>query len=226
MPVPYAGFADIGYLQAEGAKALGRTPNAARPMAAELVAWFRNLSAGELAGQSLERVYWYNGAFDPSDPRAAGQQKAFNAIAQTPDLELPLGYLVERSSPLEHPIRAAIASPEAGLGLAPGTLAAEFNKHWQFRPRVEQKGIDTLLALDLVHFANRSAGGAAVLMAGDLDLAEAVRQARGLGARVFIATLNQNTVERELLRLADGVINISRTDLQRMLQLRPPRSTR
>ena len=226
MPVPYAGFADIGYLQAEGAKALGSSPNAVRPMAAELVAWFRNLSAGELAGQRLERVYWYDGAFSGSGRRASQQRNALNVIRQTPDLELRLGYLVERRSPLERPIMAALSSTEAGLGLAPGSLLSEFNKHWQFRSHVEQKGVDTLLALDIVNFASRSTGSVVVLIAGDLDLVEAVRQAQGLGVKVLVATPNLNTVARELKQLADGVISIARVDLQRMLQPRPPRFTR
>lgn len=176
MPQTYAGFVDIGYLHAEGAKAVGNSRGAVRPVAADIVAWFRNLATKQLAGQSLDRVYWYDGAFDASDHRYSGQLRALNAIAQTPDLALRLGYLVERRSPLEHPIMAALASTETGLGLTPWSLLAEFRKHWQFRPRIEQKGVDTLLALDLVNFAHRSASGTAVLIAGDLDLAEAVNQ--------------------------------------------------
>ena len=47
MPAIYAGFVDVGYIHAEGIKALGRTAN---PIAAEVVAWFRDLSAGDAAG--------------------------------------------------------------------------------------------------------------------------------------------------------------------------------
>lgn len=221
MPGTYAGFVDVGYLRAEGAKALGGNRSVAYPAASVVVDWLRSLGSGELAGQSLERVYWYDGAFDPSHPRAARQRRAFNAIGQTPGLTLRLGYMVERRSPLEHPIRAALASTAAGLGIAPQSLLDEFDKHWQFRPRVEQKGVDTLLALDVVHFASRSPGSAAVLVTGDLDLAEAVRQARGLGVKVLVATPNPNTVARQLRRLADGLISIAHADLQRMLQPRP-----
>ena len=224
MPQTYAGFVDIGYLHAEGAKAVGRNRGAVRPVATDIVAWFRGLAAGQLAGQSLERVYWYDGAFGVSDPRHSGQRRALNAIAQTPDLELRLGYLVERRSPLEHPIIAALANTETGLGLTPGSLLAEFRNHWQFRSRIEQKGVDTLLALDLVNFANRSGSGTAVVIAGDLDLAEAVRQARSFGVKVLVATPDQNTVARELKQLADGIMSIAAADLQRMLQSRPGRS--
>ena len=218
MPTTYAGFVDVGYLHAEGAKALGSNANAVRTMAPELVAWFRNLRAG----QSLERVYWYDGAFDSAHPRAAGQRRALNAIGQTPDLELRLGYLVERRSRLARPIQAALENTAAGLGIAPGALLAAFNQHWQFRPQLEQKGVDTLLALDVVNFANRSPGGTVVLIAGDLDLVEAVRQARNLGARVSMATPNPNTVARQLKALANNVISIAHADLGRMLQARPP----
>lgn len=226
MPATYSGFVDVGYLRAEGAKAMGRTPNSVRTMAAELVAWFRRLSADELAGQSLDRVYWYDGRYDPSHHRAAGQRRTLNIVGQTPDLELRLGHLVERRSRLERPILAALENTAVGLGIAPAALLDEFKKHWQFRTRLEQKGVDTLLALDIVNFANRAPGGIVVLVAGDLDLAEAVRQARGLGARVLVATPNPNTVARQLQSSADQVISITQADLRRMLQRRPVRPAR
>lgn len=223
MPAIYAGFVDVGYLRAEGAKALGSNANAVRTMAAELVSWFRGLSTGELAGQSLDRVYWYDGKFDVAHPGAEGQQQALNAIGRTPALELRLGHLVERRSRLERPILAALENTAAGLGIEPTALLDEFNKHWQFRPRHEQKGVDTLLALDIVNFANRVAGGTVVLVGGDLDLAVAVRQARGLGTKVFVATPNLNTVAWQLRASADKVISITHADLGRILQRRPIR---
>ena len=139
MPQTYAGFDDIGYLHAEGAKAVGNNRRAVRPFAAGIVAWFRNLAANRLTGQNLERVYWYDGAFNASDHRYSGQLQALNAIAQTPDLEHCLGYLVESRSPLEHPITTALVSTETGLSLTPGSLLTEFRKHWQLRPQIEQK---------------------------------------------------------------------------------------
>ena len=84
MPQTYAGFVDTGYLHAEGAKAVGENRGPVRPVATDVVAWFRGLAAGQLVGQSLERVYWYDGAFGASDRRYSGQQRALNAIAQTP----------------------------------------------------------------------------------------------------------------------------------------------
>lgn len=84
MPATYAGFVDVGYLRAKRAKALDSNANAMRTMAAELVTWFRGLSTAELAGQSLDRVFWYDGKFDPGHPGAAGQQQALNATGRTP----------------------------------------------------------------------------------------------------------------------------------------------
>ena len=127
---------------------------------------------------------------------------------------------------MERPIQAALENTAAGLGIAPGSLLAAFNQHWQFRPQLEQKGVDTLLALDVVNFANRSPGGTVVLIAGDLDLVEAVRQARRLGAKVSIATPNPNTVAWQLQALVDNVISIALADLGRMLQPRPTRPAR
>lgn len=46
----------------------------------------------------------------------------------------------------------------------------DFAKHWTFYPECEQKGVDTLIALDLVRLAGRSVCSTALLTAGDRDL--------------------------------------------------------
>ena len=91
-------------------------------------------------------------------------------------------------SPLEQPIRRALESTAAGLGLEPEELLAEFDRHWTFRPNRQQKGVDTLIALDMVRLAGRSVCATMVLVAGDRDFAEVVRASQDFGTRVLVAT--------------------------------------
>lgn len=83
-----------------------------------------------------------------------------------------------------------------------------------------QKGVDTLLTLDLVRLAGRSAFSTAILVVNDRDFAGAITAAQDFGVRVLIATPSQQTVAEELTRLADDVIFISKGELTKMLPLR------
>ncbi len=81
MPQTHAGFVDIGYLHAEGAKAVGNNRSNLRPIATDIVAWFRDFGSSRRPERNLDRVYRYDSAFGASDRRYSGQQRAFNAIA-------------------------------------------------------------------------------------------------------------------------------------------------
>ena len=97
----------------------------------------------------------------------------------------------------------------------------EFEKHWTFYPQRQQKGVDTLIALDMVRLASRSVFSTAVLVSGDRDLAEAVRAAQDFGVRVLIATPTTASVSRELAQIADDILDLSVDVLARMLPIRP-----
>ena len=86
---------------------------------------------------------------------------------------------------------------------------------------LQQKGVDTLLALDLVRLAGRSVFTTAVLIIDDRDFSEAIRAAQDFGVRVLIATPNKHRVASELTQLADGLIVIPPQVLEKML---PPPS--
>ena len=224
MDESYAGFIDVGFLRGEGSKAIGQRPASVRPNAAAVVTWFRDLATGELAGERFLRAYWYDGAFDPSHRDYRGQRTFFDAIALTPGVQLRLGHIAEHPSKLEQPINRALENTAVSLGILPEQLLAEFGKHWTFRSERQQKGVDTLIALDMVRLAGRSVCSSAVLIAGDRDLAEAVRAAQDFGTRVLVATPNRQSVAREVAQLADDVIDISANDIQAMLPLRPASS--
>lgn len=217
VPETVVGFVDAGFLRAEGAKAMGQPSGNVRPVARAIVDWFSAFCASDRA---FLRAYWYDGAFDPNHGEYAGQRKFFNAIGLIPGLQLRLGHIVERSSRLEMPIQRALSRTEAALGLPQGQLRNEFDKHWTFRRERQQKGVDTLIALDMVRLASRSGYATAVLIAGDRDLAEAVRAAQDFGARVLVATPNRKSIAQELAQLADDVIHIQAVDVANMLELR------
>lgn len=63
---------------------------------------------------------------------------------------------------------------------------------------------------------------AAVLIAGDRDLAEAVSAAQDLGRRIIIAYPQGSGVSAELRQLADDLLVIAESDIRAMLSVRRP----
>ena len=109
-----------------------------------------------------------------------------------------------------------------GLGLDPTQVMDEFDRNWTFRPERKQKGVHTLITLDLVRLASRRVFDTAVLISGDRNLAEAVRTVQDLGSQVVIATPDRYSVAREVVKLADHIIEIDEEDLHRILPRRVP----
>ena len=216
----YAGFIDAGFLRAEGARALGENPRGLRLDAEAVVTWFDSLSYG--LEQRFLRAYWYDARFEPGHDHAEGQRRFFVALGQTPGIQLRLGHIVEYRPWFETGIREAIKRTAVGVGLDPDTVMNEFDRHWTFRPERRQKGVDTLVALDLVRLASRNVFGTAVLISGDRDLAAVVQAIQEWGCRVVVATPDRYCVAREVLELADRVIEIDEEGLHMMLPRRVP----
>ena len=216
----YVGFVDVGFLKAEGARLLGVKPALVRPDAPAVVEWFKGLDCGAVDGARFVRAYWYDGAFDPGHREYQGQRQFFNHIASTPGVQLRLGHIAERAPRLEKPILGAIRAAGASVGVDSDQLLAEFRKRWTFYPERQQKGVDTLVALDLVRLASRGNLGTAVLLAGDRDLAEAVRAAQDFGQRVVVATPLRQSLARELEQLADEVLDLDEAVVRAMLKFR------
>jgi uncharacterized LabA/DUF88 family protein len=111
---------------------------------------------------SLLRVYWYDVGFPPGTDAYKHQKRYLDAIASTPAVQLRLGHIKEFIPGWHEAVRAAI--------VASGWDITEFEKHFDFRPAFEQKGVDSLMVLDMVRLAQRRAHDTAVLVAGDRDL--------------------------------------------------------
>lgn len=101
----------------------------------------------------------------------------------------------------------------------PAELLAAFDKRWKFRHVRQQKGVDTLIALDLVRLAGRGVIDTAILISGDRDLAEAIRSAQDFGIAVSVASPGRG-LARELEKLADDVLEIPLETLELMLPFR------
>jgi uncharacterized LabA/DUF88 family protein len=207
----YAGFIDYGFLDAAGSTALKRKKTDVKPNASGCVEWLRE-AGGKLDGTpTLLRVYWYDAAFDPTDGRYPSQRKYFDAIAATPGLQLRLGHLRERTPSWHYALRKALercnVDPDA------------FEEHFSFRSVLAQKGVDTLITLDLVRLAQAGAYQTAILLAGDRDLAEPVRVAQDFGCRVLLAIPPGAGVAQELRQVADAVLEIDRPTLKRILRV-------
>jgi uncharacterized LabA/DUF88 family protein len=190
------GFLDAGFLINEGARSLGWDRGQAQPEAGAGVSAFRSIASAH--GWELLRVYWYDGAFDPGDPRANSQRVYHEAIAATSGVQIRLGHLQERAPRWQHALRKAIE--DCGWDLA------QLEKRFEFRPQLEQKGVDTLIALDLVKLAQGRVYDAALLFSGDRDLAEAVRVVQDEGRRVLLLHPVGAGVATELRHLADEVV--------------------
>ena len=210
-----AGFVDAGYLIAEGAKAIDKRPAQVLPRASYVTEWLSGQASG------IIRTYWYDGALATTHPAYEKQRRYFDAIAYTPGIQLRLGHLVERQSRLEGPMRRALRTTANGLGIPADQLIAEFDKNWTFYPDRQQKGVDTLMTLDMVRLASRSAFETAIVISGDRDLAEVIRTVQDYGVRVIVATPNRTSVASEVLQLADNVIDIGQDAIQKMLTARP-----
>ena len=91
--------------------------------------------------------------------------------------------------------------------------------------QMRQKGVDTLLTLDLVRLAGRADCSTAILVISDRDFVEAIRAAQDFGVRVLIATTNEHRIASELRQVVDGVIEIPRVVVKEMLPPPPEKGT-
>jgi uncharacterized LabA/DUF88 family protein len=205
------GFMDVGYLTAEGARALDVPRRAVSPNAAGCVKWMRRRAANRNPPARFLRLYWYDGAFEPRDKRHHSQRRYFDGIAATPGVQLRLGHLQVIRPRWQHALERALE--------ACGVDRAEFAEHFRIKPEIRQKGVDTRLTLDLVRLAQKHVYDTAVLIAGDRDLAEPVRVAQDEGSRVVLVTPEGAGVAKELHQLADLHQSIGPEELRELLDV-------
>ena len=225
----YAGFVDAGFLHAEGARSLKIERGEARLDALGVVEWFKQLrengddAISGVRNADFLRAYWYDGALRPDQEGYKKQSQYFYALTETAGVQLRLGNIAEWRPSYEPHLREALKKTARALEIGEQEFFEEFNQHWEFRPERKQKGVDTLIALDMVRFASQKVFDTAVLISGDQDLADAVQTIQDMGCRVVIATPSEGSVSKELKKLADAVIVLNQKDLETMVGKRKPK---
>ncbi|MFD9950417.1 NYN domain-containing protein [Nonomuraea sp. NPDC059023] len=188
-----AGLIDAGFMTRSAAGALQKPVGEIKFEGEELVQWFR-ICAHRL-DMSFLRAYWYDGAYNIDDPNSRVQRVRFAELEACAGLQLRLGHLEAR--PFDHKIALKRAVKEAGYSYE------ELRKHFHPERLYQQKGVDTLLVLDMMRLAQQKACDTFLLIAGDRDLAEAVRAVQQLGIKVFLACPAGAPVATELGNLVD-----------------------
>lgn len=207
----HIGFIDWGFLHKSGAKALGSDARSTRPNAHGCVEFIEGVNCSPSESELL-RVYWYDGKFDERDSRYNDQRRLFDGIASVPGIQLRLGHIQSTKPRWQYALKEALKACDVDM--------KKFTEHFQFRNEISQKGVDTLIALDLVRLAQRPAYDTAILITGDRDLAEPVRVAQDEGRRVIVAAPPDAHIATELRQLADELVEIDEASLKKMLTVR------
>lgn len=107
--------------------------------------------------------------YDVDEKSYNEQQKFFDRLRKNPHFNVRLGRRVRREREFE--------CPEC---------------HHKFKKTTyEQKGVDSLIALDLITLATRNAYDIAILVGGDQDFIHSVKEVRMIGKRVENAFVEQ-----------------------------------
>jgi len=158
----------------------------------------------------LLRIYWYDAppATETVEHPVSGQRQQLaktrvhqwakelhDELELRPDFALRMGEVsVQRVWTIDAADLKAIA---AGAPLDPDC----------FRPKIEQKGVDLRIGLDIARLALRGLVSVIVVVTGDSDMVPAFRFARREGLRVYLDTLGFPAAKRNLKAHADRVLS-------------------
>jgi len=213
----FVGLIDVGYLRAEGAKAIRKKQSKVRPQANAMISWMREISCPThtiLKWPTREapeflRLYWYDGALDPGENGYTEQKRYLDAVESQEGVQLRLGRLIYRPFHKEQAIKHALKNTATNLGLEEDKVLDQLKKDgWSFEQELQQKGVDSLITLDLVKLATITNISTIVLLAGDEDLTEAVRLAQDQGTKVIVATPNYKSLSKGLRNSADQIAKL------------------
>lgn len=144
-------------------------------------------SFGGIFKPKIIRTYFYDGLADPNeDFTAHGSQAKFQNWLNTQftNFEVRTSYLRKLADKIE----TGKENPEFSE-----------NKH---QKKFRQKGVDTLMAIDMVNKAASNQYELAVLIAGDLDHIEAIRAVKSRGKQVM-GIYNKKNTHNELIASFD-----------------------
>ncbi|MFD5825870.1 NYN domain-containing protein [Lentzea sp. NPDC060358] len=157
------------------------------------------------------RAYWYDSMQEnTAHPDFSSQLERIESLRHNDGIQVRLGSLHERPNQDWQEIKKAFRQ----IGASP----EDFLKHYDIKKkRYEQKGVDTLLVLDMVKLAQLNSYDNLLLIAGDTDLAEAVRTVQEYGKRVIIARPEKCGNAARLFDLADELVLLTEETLRPML---------
>jgi uncharacterized LabA/DUF88 family protein len=207
----FVAFVDGGFLKASGASAIHKRSHEVVIDGTQLMHWLRGFRAYGPTDELL-RAYWYDGALDPTHRGFPAQRRYFDALDSIPGLEVRLGHLVERQPNWHHALRRALRQQ--------GVDVASFARHFEMKPDVIQKGVDTLITMDLIGHSQSSNYEWALLIAGDRDLVQPVWSVQDHGRRVVVAIPKGAGIAPELRRRADQFVTIDEPTLRTFVKAR------
>lgn len=170
----------------------------------------RMLATTHLAGHSLYRVFYYTAepltgtARHPLDgsaidfaatPVFSANARLIDRLDHEPDVAVRRGTLVHRGWEVGHAAVAELLARRK-TALLPDDV----------RPKIQQKGVDMRIGLDIASLALKRLVAAIVVVTGDADLVPAMKLARREGLRVFLDTLGRASVRPELKIHADRIL--------------------
>jgi uncharacterized LabA/DUF88 family protein len=210
----HAGFIDAAFLKAEGARAVGIPYYRLSPSAARVMAWLEGLGNGREFVSRLGRVYWYDAAWDAGHPKARGQEGYYRAIERTPRVVLRLGRVAYRNPRWQTHLKAVLVHHGVDLDA--------FERDFPMSGEPVQKGVDVMLAVDLVVQAIARSYDTFVLFSGDGDLVPAVERVRQEGRSVTLAYPRgrRPAVSEDLRRSADQIIELPRQAVEKLFVVR------
>lgn len=209
---PAMAFVNAHYLQRAVCSAAGTSPHDKRLDVRAVRDWLLGGWAEVLAPRACRRVYWYDGAYDTGHPNAPAQQRFLHAIGKLDLIQPRLGHLADVTPGWHRDVRATL------IGM--GVDLDEFEARYPLTPVRRQKGVNIMLALDLVRLAERGALSQALLLAGDSDFAPAVELARDAGVLISLVSSERNRPAARLCELADQTIEMPAQTARRMLRSR------
>ena len=142
----------------------------------------------------LVRVYYYNAPVNrkENEEKATAQQKFFNALSKIDRFELRLGRLEPRPK----------KCPECNASLLTHT----------------EKGVDIMIATDMLAMAHRKSCDTAILVSGDGDFSYAVQAVKDFGINVEVACFKKN-LANHLKKTADKIIYLDDLNLPKNCSL-------
>ena len=170
----------------------------------------RILTLPDVAGLDLYRIFYYTA--DPvsgvathplskaktdfaTSPAFARNTQLIDLLENQPDVAVRRGTLVHQGWEIEKKAAKAL------------TIGSKKQVDPQdIVPKIQQKGVDMRLGLDIASLALKRLVSVIVIVSGDSDLVPAMKLARREGLRVFLDTAGSKQVRRELKIHADRVL--------------------